>query len=222
MLGVSRGTLRTALERLEKTGEIVRRQGSGTFVGRVTQPAAFHEGLERLESYSSLARKRGVKLGVRDLRIEPVSVSADLARVLGVEPGTPAITLSRVVVADGEPAAMMVDTVHPDMPLPTEGRVRRAIERGDMVLDVLMAQSVPIAYATTRIVPRLLAARERAAKVLGVSRSTAVLDLQETFHLASGEVTHHSSDLFAPDGLDLRVVRFMAAAPLPQVGGGAR
>ena len=33
MLGVSRGTLRSALLRLEQSGEIVRRQGSGTFVG---------------------------------------------------------------------------------------------------------------------------------------------------------------------------------------------
>ena len=45
MLGVSRGTLRTALQRLEHTGEIVRRQGSGTFVGRVATPTAFVEGL---------------------------------------------------------------------------------------------------------------------------------------------------------------------------------
>ena len=29
-LGISRGTLRTALQRLEESGEIVRRQGSGT------------------------------------------------------------------------------------------------------------------------------------------------------------------------------------------------
>ena len=34
MLGVSRGTLRTALDRLEESGEITRRQGSGTYVGR--------------------------------------------------------------------------------------------------------------------------------------------------------------------------------------------
>ena len=33
-LGISRGTLRTALRRLEESGEIVRRQGSGTFVGQ--------------------------------------------------------------------------------------------------------------------------------------------------------------------------------------------
>src|SRR6185436_7746865 len=62
MLGISRGTLRTALRRLEETGEIVRRQGSGTFVGKVGRPASFREGLEQLESYSSLARRRGVKL----------------------------------------------------------------------------------------------------------------------------------------------------------------
>ena len=55
MLGVSRGTLRSALQRLEESGEIVRRQGSGTFVGRMAVPTAFGERLERLEPYSSVA-----------------------------------------------------------------------------------------------------------------------------------------------------------------------
>ena len=66
-LGVSRGTLRLALERLESNGEIVRRQGSGTFVGRVALSAAFSEGLEVLESYASLARRQGRRLSVRNL-----------------------------------------------------------------------------------------------------------------------------------------------------------
>src|SRR5215203_5607329 len=57
-LGISRGTLRTALGRLERSGEIVRRQGSGTFVGRAG-PGTLDEGLERLVSYSELARQRG-------------------------------------------------------------------------------------------------------------------------------------------------------------------
>ena len=62
MLGVSRGTLRSALQRLEESGEIVRRQGSGTFVGRVAVPTALDERLERLEPYSSLASRRGLTL----------------------------------------------------------------------------------------------------------------------------------------------------------------
>ena len=140
MLGISRGTLRTALRRLEESGEIVRRQGSGTFVGEVGRPAGFREGLERLESYSSLARRRGVKLGAQDLKIETVALDRDLAERLGVEPGTTATRVERVVVADGRPLALMVDTVHPDVPLPSEARLRRAISRGEMVLDVLLAR----------------------------------------------------------------------------------
>ena len=67
MLGVSRGTLRSALHRLEERGEIVRRQGSGTFVGRSAVPAALGERLERLEPYSSLAERRGLTLSSVDL-----------------------------------------------------------------------------------------------------------------------------------------------------------
>jgi GntR family transcriptional regulator len=209
MLGVSRGTLRTALQRLEATGEIVRRQGSGTFVGRVARPRGFREGLERLESYTSLARHRGVALGARDLRIGPVALDAELAGSLGVAPGTSAMQISRVVLADDAPFALMIDTLHPDVPLPSEGRLRKAIERGEMVLDVLLAEGVPIAYSTTTIASRLLTPADPEAAALGVHEATAVLDLEEVCNATSGEVTHHSRDLFAPEGLDLRVVRWL-------------
>src|SRR3712207_1122645 len=65
-LGISRGTLRTALGRLERTGEIVRRQGSGTYVGRASG-SGLDEGLEKLVSYSELARRRGIRLEVAEL-----------------------------------------------------------------------------------------------------------------------------------------------------------
>ena len=71
MLGVSRGTLRSALQRLDESGEIVRRQGSGTFVGRMAVPSALDERLERLEPYSSLAARRGLTLTCHDLSHRP-------------------------------------------------------------------------------------------------------------------------------------------------------
>jgi DNA-binding GntR family transcriptional regulator len=217
MLGVSRGTLRTALNRLAVTGEIVRRQGSGTFVGSVAQPG-FREGLERLESYASLARARGVRLSARDLRIGPVAVEGPVAAALAIAPGAQAIRISRIVVAEERPFALMVDTVHPDVPLPSPSRLRRAIDRGDMVLDVLLAEGVPVAYTTTAIEARLLTARQQEGKALGVQGSTAVLEMEEIYHATSGAVTHHSRDVFAPDGLDLRVVRWMESRGPLQVG----
>lgn len=217
MLGVSRGTLRTALERLESTGEIVRRQGSGTFVATVPRPSALDEGLERLESYTSLARRRGIKLTIGELSVDTTPLDAEGAGKFGVEPGTEATSITRLLLADGEPAATMVDTIHPDVELPSDAKLRKAMERGDMVLDVLTSQGLPMAYANTRIVPRLLSARDRAGKALGITGTTAVLVLQETYHLNSGEIVHFSTDIFAPGALDLHVIRWIEASVPAQV-----
>lgn len=207
MLGVSRGTLRTALQRLEKSGEIVRRQGSGTFVGRVATPTAFVEGLERLEPYSMLARRRGVKLGVRDVEIDVRPIGPDVGGKFDLPAETELAHVSRIVLAEGEPAAYMTDVVHPAIALPSDAALRRAFERGEMIMDVMLAQGVPIAFATTRVLPRLITPGDRLGQLFGVSRTTAVLELEETIHVTSGEVVHHSRDLFGPGGMDLHVVR---------------
>src|ERR671915_1021991 len=82
-LGISRGTLRTALQRLEDTGEIIRRQGSGTYVGRAPS-TSLDERLEKLVSYSSLARERGVKLEVGDLTVEERPLRAETAEIFNL------------------------------------------------------------------------------------------------------------------------------------------
>ena len=207
MLGVSRGTLRVALERLERTGEIVRRQGSGTFVGRVAELPAFSEGLEVLESYTSLAARQGLKLGVRDLVIEERPAEEGPATALSLEPGTTVVAVDRVLLADGAPAAHMCDLVHPDVALPSRDRLARAVEKGTMVLDVLIAGKVPIAFARTSVRPRLLTARDTTGKALEVSGTTAALELIETMHVTSGEALQYATDVFAPGSVDLHVMR---------------
>jgi DNA-binding GntR family transcriptional regulator len=219
MLGVSRGTLRTALRRLEDTGEIVRRQGSGTFVGHIAGTGALQEGLERLESYASLARRRGLRLGVRDLRIETVAVEDRLAGLLGTEPGTTAVQIARVVLQAQAPMALMVDTIHPSIELPPAGDLHTEIEReGSMVLDVLTRLGVPVAFSNTSIGTSLIGPGDPAGAALGVTEPTAVLALDEIHRVNPGQVTHHSRDIFAPEGIDLRVVRWVEAQRPDQVG----
>src|SRR5215211_1654588 len=124
ILGVSRGTLRTALDRLEEAGEITRRQGSGTYVGQAVRPTAFHEGLEVLRPYSELARRRGVVLTVRDLEIGETRIGADAGEAFELPADTEAWTVTRTILADGGPVAMMRDIVRPGIPLPPEKRLR--------------------------------------------------------------------------------------------------
>jgi GntR family transcriptional regulator len=86
-----------------------------------------------------------------------------------------------------------------------------------MILDVLLGQGVPIAFATTRVLPRMITPRERVGQLFGVRRTTAVLELEETIHVTSGEVVHHSRDLFGPGGMDLHVVRALEVERPAQV-----
>jgi GntR family transcriptional regulator len=216
MLGISRGTLRSALQRLEDTGEIVRRQGSGTFVGRVDVPSQLGERLERLEPYSSLAKRRGVTLAASRLRIERRAVGREVGELLELKPSTEVTTIFRVLLADGSPAAVMFDVVHPVVELPSLARLERTLEGGQMVLDVLIELGIAVAFARTRVIPCLVTPREQVGKALGARRATAALELDEVIYLSGGDPVAYSRDLFVPGALDVRVMRSLdASSPTP-------
>jgi DNA-binding GntR family transcriptional regulator len=219
MLGISRGTLRTALQRLEQTGEIVRRQGSGTFVGRVAVPTQLDERLERLEPYSSLAKRRGVELTATKLRIEQRPVGREVGELLSLHPATPVTTIFRVLMADESPAAVMFDVVHPSVELPRAARLERRLESGQMVLDILIDLGIAVAFARTRVMPTLVTPREQVGKALGMRRTTAALELEEVIYAAGGgDAVAYSRDLFAPGALDVHVMRsFESSHPTPIV-----
>src|SRR5215469_11317207 len=80
-LGVSRATIRAAVGRLVGRGLLVRRQGSGTFLARLPErgdqpsPAGIKLGSGvaqpgRLETYTSIAERHGLKTDREHLRVE--------------------------------------------------------------------------------------------------------------------------------------------------------
>jgi len=220
MLGVSRGTLRSALQRLEEGGEIVRRQGSGTFVGHTAIPTALDERLERLEPYSSVARRRGLRLSCDDLKIERRAVGGEAGEALGLAPIAHTMTFSRTLVADGAPVAVMFDVVHPSIELPPPALLRAELEQGNMVLDILIEIGVPVTYARTRVIPTLISPRERAGRLLGVRRTTPVLQLEELIYAGRDERVAYSRDLFAPGGIDVMVLRSLESTRPARVAAG--
>jgi DNA-binding GntR family transcriptional regulator len=217
-LGISRGTLRTALQRLEENGEIVRRQGSGTFVGQASS-WALDEGLEKLVSYSELARRHGAKLELGQLEIEQLPLGPERGELFELDPDTPATTIARVVKIDGSPCAHMRDVVHPAIRLPPPAKLRRALQRGRMVLDVLLDQGVPVAYNRSHIMARVLMRRDPIGVALGVTETTAALEIEHVTCTAQGAPVEHSIDIFLRSSLDLHVVRWLEdVPPVPTIG----
>lgn len=100
-LGVSRMTLRRALDELVSAGRAVRRQGAGVFATgpKVGQSLA-------ATSFSVEMHRRGLEPGARTLGSETTPAGARLGQRLEVSPGEPVLRVERLRLADGSPMAI--------------------------------------------------------------------------------------------------------------------
>lgn len=104
-LGVSRLTVRAALDDLVREGYLVRRRGSGTFV---SEPKIAQE--LTLTSFTDDMRRRGMQPASRTLELKVVPAGARLGRFLHVSPSEPIVVAKRLRLADHE--TMAIETLH--------------------------------------------------------------------------------------------------------------
>jgi GntR family transcriptional regulator len=103
--GVSRLTVRAALDDLVREGYLVRRHGSGTFV---SEPKIAQE--LTMTSFTDDMRSRGLRPASETLELRTVTAGARLGRLLHVSPSEPVLVAKRLRLADGE--SMAIETVH--------------------------------------------------------------------------------------------------------------
>lgn len=198
-LGVSRATLREAMRAFETQGLIRRRQGAGTFV--VGKVPVIESGLEALESLETLARRMNLPISVSNLHVEKVFADQDSATALGVPLATRLTRVRRVILADGRPAAYLVDTLAEsilraeDLPDSFNGSVLDyLLERGDTLTASRAAVSAIGAAATV-------------AKQLEIQRGDVLLHFSSQLYNDKGTVMDYSLTYFIPGYFNFHIVR---------------
>ncbi len=101
-LGVSRATLRAAVDMLLAQRVLERRHGVGTFVAN-SSLMVIEEGLESLVSTTALIRAHGYQPGTVDQCAEQIPCSPQLAKVLNIPPDAAVLHISRTRSADRKP-----------------------------------------------------------------------------------------------------------------------
>ncbi len=199
-LGVSRATLREAMRTFETQGLIHRRHGAGTFVTRPSQ--VIESGLEVLESIETLARRIGVKVSMGALQINHRVTNADEASALGLAPGSKVLHLSRVILAEGQAAAYLVDVVPEDVLGPND------IEEGftGSVLDLLL-QRKSLDLSVSRCEITATNASVDVARLMSIQRGDVLLQFTAYLYTPAGRVVDYSFSYFLPGYFRFHVVR---------------
>lgn len=108
-MGVSRTSLRAAVQQLEQDGLIIRRHGYGTFVRN--SPLVLRSSLNLNQSASELIRDHGMIPGTRSPQVHRRNATAHEAEQLGFEEHDTVVVLERVRTADGRPVVFTRDVM---------------------------------------------------------------------------------------------------------------
>lgn len=186
-LGISRPTIRRAIQELVDRGFLVRRRGIGTQVvhGRISRNVEFSSLYEDLESSH---RDPETTL----LSVEGCPANATEALALNIPEGSPTVHLSRLRFADGVPLAVLRNTL--------PGRV------SDFDLDALPREGLYKLLRNRGVVMRVakqkIGAREATseeAELLEIAEGSALLTMERTAFDDSGHAAEHGSHCYRPD-----------------------
>lgn len=209
-LGVSRTTIRSALDDLERSGAIsrVRGRAGGIFVAQ----RKVERDLTSLAGLPAYLRRQGFSSDARVISTATSAADPEAAAALGLRAGDLVHEVVRVRLADGEPISLEQATFPAAM---FPGLLDHSL--GGSIYELLGDRyGLAPGEAEERI--EVLEAAAAEAQLLGLARGAPVVAIVRTAWTNDGIAFEHSHDLFRGDRVRI-VVRARAAAAASGVVG---
>ena len=202
--GVSRMTVRHALDGLVAAGLLGRRRGVGTFVTRTkTERVA-----SRLLGFREDALAHGLTPTTEVLASATEALGAEDGALLDLAPATRVLRVTRRRTADGEPIGLNTVVLVP----PFATALRGLDFEGSLYEEVAAALGVEVAGADQNV--DAVAAEASAAGLLGVTAGAPLLRVTRVTYLADGRTLGLTRTLYRGDRYFLSL-RLQRSDPMP-------
>jgi GntR family transcriptional regulator len=193
--GVSRITLRRAVDGLVADGHLVREQGRGTYVSR---PAIRHEYREsfvhRIAGFNSVMTEQGAQVGTKVLAQRIVPAPAAVAVELALDGAADVVELERLRSVDGLPNHV----AHSFLPATLYARAaQNDFSEGSLYEYLRREYGADLAHA--RIVVDVGTAAPEEADLLHVVAGSPLLVVRTTVRDTAGSPLVHSFSRLRPD-----------------------
>jgi GntR family transcriptional regulator len=207
-LGVSRLTVRAALDELVREGYLVRRRGAGTFVA---EPKVA-KGMD-VSSFSDDMRARGLTPASRTLDLAVAPAGARMGRLLHVSPSEPVVSVKRLRLADGEP--MAIELLHARASL-VPGMTAADLEQHSFYDLLSDRYDISIVGGTQTVEPTVTNQEE--SEALGVPLHSPALLFERVTRAASGDVVEYTSSTYRGDRYRLVTELGLGGRPAQPLG----
>jgi GntR family transcriptional regulator len=188
-LGVSRLTVRAALDDLVREGFLERRHGAGTFV---SEPKIAQE--LTMTSFTEDMRRRGMAPSSKTLELKTVAAGARLGRLLHVSPSERIVVVTRLRYADRE--TMAIETLHVAEAL-VPGLTAKDLEQHSFYELLEERFGVVVVGGSQAIEPTVTNEEESAA--LGVPLHSPAFLFERTTNAADGTIVEYVRSIYRGD-----------------------
>src|SRR3954465_2971758 len=193
-LGISRLTVRAALDDLVRDGYLERRHGAGTFVSepKIAQQLT-------LTSFSEDMRRRGMTAGSKTIELRETHAGAAVGRALNISPDARVTLIRRLRLARGRPGGgepMALETLH--VPASIVPGLTRELLEDSSFYDLLEREYGVVIFTGTQSIEPTVTNDEESA-LLGVPLHSPAFLFERTSRTVGGETVEFVRSLYRGD-----------------------
>jgi len=193
--GLSRATVRHALDELEHGGWIYRQKGVGSFA----PVRRFEQDLTQLVSTTEDMRQRGWPLQTRVVSLQQLPATAHVAGALDLTPGAPSYELRRLRLVDDVPLSLQTAYL--------PAALCPKLEENDLTASLyrLLESRYGLRLWSGRETLRARGALEHEARLLDIAEGTPVMHAERITYAVNGSAVEYLEAVWRGDRYDFKV-----------------